>query len=124
MDRLPGRRSMARLTAGIAALWRGEVALVRTYWLFTILGGIILVLPFLVLLMALTEPPEDSVARWFLAYLAVILLYGVWVLVGTWRSASNYQGNSNWALLAKICVVVEICKAVSLAAAVLFMDAG
>ena len=79
-------------------------------------------LPFLVLLVGLTDPHEDQVANGFIAYLMVILGYGVWILAGIWRSASNYPGNPNWALLAKICVVGECTKAVLLATAVLFSD--
>ena len=108
----------------IIRLWRGEMALWKTFWLFGVGGGLLLGLPVFGAILAITDVPDDATASIFLLALAFLLVYLVWVFVGIWRAATRYQGNPAWAMLAKITVAAEAFKFLLLAAAVLFADTG
>ncbi len=85
---------MARVTA----LWRGEVPLARTGWLYGLLGLLLLVAP-LMLLAGLS--PAAAARPLVLALSAATLLYAAFIAVAIWRSAGNYSGALAWRLLAK-----------------------
>jgi hypothetical protein len=104
----------------IIRLWRGEMALWKTFWLFGAGGGLFLGLPILAALLALTDVPEDDTALWFVLALGFLLIYLIWVFVGIWRAANGYGGESVWAVLAKVAVAAGTFKILVLAAAVLF----
>ena len=108
----------------IIRLWRGEVALWKTFWLFGVGGGFVLGLPIFGAMLALTDVPDDTTASIFVTALGILLVYLVWVFVGIWRAANAYQGEKVWAVLAKIAVVAETFKFFLLVAAVLFADTG
>jgi hypothetical protein len=108
----------------ITRLWRGEVALWKTFWLFGAGGGIILGLPIFATMLALTDVPDDRTATVILAALGILLIYLVWVSVGIWRAAGRYPGDPAWAVLAKLAVGFEVAIIIILAAAVLFADTG
>ena len=108
----------------IIRLWRGEVALWKTFWLFGVGGGLLLGLPIFGAILALTDVPDDATASRFLLALGLLLGYLIWVFVGIWRAATTYQGNPTWAVLAKFTVAAETLKFLLLAAAILFADAG
>jgi hypothetical protein len=108
----------------IIQLWRGEIALWKTFWLFCVGGGLALGLPIFSAMLALTDVPDDTIASIFLAALGVLLLYVIWVFVGVWRAANNYQGDKAWAVLAKIAVVAGTFNIGLLMVSVLFADTG
>ena len=108
----------------ITRLWRGEITLWKTFWLFGVGGGLALELPIFSVMMALTDVPDDTTALVFLSALSFLLVYLTWVFVGIWRASSRYQGEKIWAVLAKIAVVAETAKIVLLVGAVLFTDTG
>jgi hypothetical protein len=109
----------------IIRLWRGEIALWKTFWLFGAGGGgLVLGLPILGAMLALTDVPDDTTASIFVIALGFLLVYLVWVFVGIWRAANAYQGTPSWAVLAKIAVVAGTFKFFLLVAAVLFADTG
>jgi hypothetical protein len=78
--------------AMVLRVWRGEVALWKTFWLFGLGGGILLGLPIFGALLAMTDVPDDTTASYFLMAIGALLLYGVWAFVGIWRAANHYQG--------------------------------
>jgi len=106
----------------IIRLWRGEMALWKTFWVFGVGGGLLLGLPIFAGMLALTDVPDDATARMSVAALGVLLVYLVWVFTGIWRAATMYPGKPVWAILAKIAITAETCKFFLLAAAVLFAD--
>lgn len=108
----------------IIRLWRGEVALWKTFWLFGVGGGFVFGLPIFGALLALTDVPDDTTASIFLAAFGLLFFYLVWVCVGVWRAATNYLGNPVWAVLAKLAVAAEALKVLLLVVAVLFTDPG
>ncbi|OIO03322.1 MAG: hypothetical protein AUJ49_04615 [Desulfovibrionaceae bacterium CG1_02_65_16] len=81
-------------------LWRGEVALWKSFWLLGVLGKIILIGSFA--LLAGTVPlPFSS----FLTLLAVNLLHTIFSIVCIWRSADNYAGPRAYGFLARAFIV-------------------
>jgi len=100
-------------------VWRGEVILWKTFWLFGLGGGVLLGLPIFGALLALTDVPDNTTATYFLVAIGGLLLYGVWVFVGIWRAANKYQGKRAWAILAKVSVVIETLKIFNMIASVL-----
>jgi len=82
----------------VTALWRGEVPLAKTGWLYGFLGLLLLAFPIILL----SGLGLVSAARPLLLTLsAAILLYAPFIAVAIWRSAGNYRGKFAWGLLAK-----------------------
>ena len=82
----------------VTALWRGEVPLAETGWLYGLLGLLLLVTP-LTLLSGFGL--AHSAKPLLLALSAATLLYAPFIAVAIWRSAGNYRGKFAWRLLAK-----------------------
>ena len=98
----------------IKQLWRGEIPLVRAYWLFGFVGGILLrMVP---LVWALSEQTTPIVV--YVLYSGIAVIYSFVVLIGVWRSATKYHDEcrmqvsphkkkkSFWAILAKIGIIM------------------
>ena len=82
----------------VTALWRGEVPLAKTGWLYGFLGLLLLAFPIILL----SGLGLVSAARPLLLTLsAAILIYAPFIAVAIWRSAGNYRGKFAWRLLAK-----------------------
>jgi hypothetical protein len=95
-------------TLYIRPLWKGEIPLWQSFWVFGVVGMITLYLGLNLLSLVFEGPPN---ARSHFAY-AVIALSGVFslaylvlVLFGIWRSATRYPGNKVWAYISKFVVV-------------------
>lgn len=86
-------------------IWAGEMGLRKTFWLPGVGGVLFAAIPIFAAMLALTDVPDDNTASWFLAALAFLFAYQVWVSVGIWRSANLYIGEKQWAILARVCVV-------------------
>lgn len=90
----------------IKSLWRGDVALWKTYWLFAVLGGFAFNLSFVYIefnSIAFYAIPGADLLVWTLTGCAFV--YGVFMLFAIWRSASKYTGPRTYAVLARIVVV-------------------
>lgn len=86
----------------IKKLWRGEYSLLKTYWIFNVLiGNVVLgnILSFI--------DPFKNAYVYFIG-LGSYLLYMLIAVVGLWRSASLYDGNELWKILAKVSVVIGV----------------
>jgi len=77
----------------------GNLGLAKTYWLFGVLGTLIMKLILTLLVLSGVNPTLSIIIA--IAYSAV-----VWIAV--WNSASQYQGLKLWAILAKVSVVFGI----------------
>jgi hypothetical protein len=84
----------------LVRLWRGQVSLVISYWIFGVVGGFIWDVAFATLEL------RSSLLRFL--FLAGRLGYFVVVYVGVWRAAEHYTGRKEWAFLAKLVVVVSV----------------
>lgn len=83
-------------------LWQGEFALARTFWLFGLLG-VVLINLIQNGLQAAGAPP------WLV--LAVFALNGAWrlfLLPAVWRSAHRYRGPMHWRTLARLLWIVVV----------------
>jgi hypothetical protein len=92
----------------IKSLWRGDVPLVKTYWLYGFFGWNLLGAALAVLEQSFPSPLPLSGAFILLLVSFFALAYWVLTIVAIWRSASKYKGNSLWALLARLAVVIGV----------------
>jgi hypothetical protein len=74
----------------------GDFGLAKTYWLFFVLGTLILTLP----MDGLTNLVP------FAIYSLLCLAYSVTVILGVWNSANRYTGLKLWAILAKLAAII------------------
>lgn len=86
------------------ALWRGQVALPLTYWVFGVGGNMAFVAALLGVWLAAGPAAEASLWGLYLASLA----WFVWIFIGIWRSAGRYGGPRLWAVLARAGVCAGI----------------
>jgi hypothetical protein len=100
-DRIEGGRMMDL----VRYLWRGDVPLVKTYWLFGVAGGF---------LFRIALRYIEYQGRAFESGLAPILVLGLvllsfsytaFICVAIWRSANKYQGLKRYPILAKFIVI-------------------
>ncbi len=95
---LIGEVEMTQVAARVGTLWRGQVSLAKTAWLYGVGGLMLLIVPFtLIPSLGLGPPARDLM----LALGVAILLYAAFIAVAVWRAAGNYQGRLAWRLLAK-----------------------
>ena len=92
---------------GFGRLWRGQVGLARTFWLYGVVASAIL--SQLAFRLNVIRPPRSA---WIdIAARAVTFISGVYLLfiaVAIWRSADRYPGPAVWPILAKLSVVAVV----------------
>jgi len=92
----------------IKDLWRGDVPLVKTYWLFGVAVGILFNVAFIYIEY---QPAAFASAfgQVFVLGLAVfVFVYSAFICVAIWRSANKYQGLQRYTVLAKISVIFGV----------------
>lgn len=98
-------------------LWRGEIRLVITYWVF----GFIVTTSFsfvgfiieerILYIEAIGGLNEDTYFMEMLLYTIFYLIlfaYVVFICIAIWRSSNRYEGPGYWAALAKFMVIISI----------------
>lgn len=85
----------------IGNLWEGNYSLVKTYWLFGVVGGLALSLAYLILV-GVTQ----SMGVIFFGLL-VLIGWQIFSSVAIWRSAGKYTGATVWKVLARAVVVIS-----------------
>jgi len=83
----------------IVRIWRGEIGLARTYWVWCFLVGSTGMQIFYAIILALYDLTGSSFIIALRA--ALTLLLTSLIVVSTWRSARNYQGPRRWRVLAR-----------------------
>ncbi len=85
-------------------LFRGDIPLHVTFWIYGFLIGHFLSFLFESL------PKIDNQYSWFIysVFLILLVTYNIFILVAIWRSANKYQGKKNWGEAAKLYVVFSI----------------
>ena len=83
----------------IIRLWRGEVALVRAFWHWAVLGG--LAVNGVTSLLFLALAVNDRMVLALIAGYALSIPYNIFVTVGVWRAADRHPGDRRWAELAR-----------------------
>jgi len=98
----------------IVRLWRGDVPLVRAYWVYGVLVVFILRIALLTTTYAAVAfIPNLEIADNVVNLIGLlVLVYAVIVMTGVWRSATRYASikpnRKIWAILAKCAVVFSI----------------
>ena len=83
-----------------SSLWRGEVPLAQTYWIWNVIENVLFSM---FLYLALEIRPVVA----FLLY-ALQVAYAVFISVALWRSANRYTGRPLWATLARGVAAVRL----------------
>ncbi len=109
----------------LAKMWRGEVSLVKTFWLWGIatIVGLSVGMQFVFLQMALAG--LGRLLQLGIVIAAAGVAYQFVVSVGVWRSAGRYTGSRLWAISARAVSVISfasIALAVVLFASFYFQD--
>ena len=97
----------------LKALWRGEVALVKTYWLYGVVGGWVISIPTFFLDDLDYELIDPVLLIGLSIYFLFWIAYLVFISVSIWRSANKYQGNQWWARFAQASVIIGVFKTIS-----------
>ena len=90
----------------IKALWRGEIPLYKTFWLFGFAVNFLLNITFLYFEF---QPHVLSNIMGIIFFGVLVLfavVYGPFILIATWRSANKYQGLQQYAIAAKFMVIL------------------
>ena len=92
----------------VKQLWRGDVPLARTYWMFGVLVGV-----FFSIAAVLIEYIYIQISKSFGQVPIYVLLtaeyiYFPFIYVAIWRSSNKYTGPSYWATLAKVATVLGV----------------
>jgi hypothetical protein len=97
----------------IARLWRGEIGLAPTFWLWISCIGAIVIFIFT----AIAQLFYEFTGSFFVVALkvALSLIFMIFAVVSLWRSARNYKGPRRWRMLARsVCVIYGISVVVNL----------
>ena len=104
---------------GVKDLWRGDVKLVYTFWIFGVLVFLILVVWRSAVEVSILVDPDNYIPpgkhtnlfNW--TYIPLYLCYTVFATVSIWRSSTKNQGSYAWKILAKlftIYLLILACK--------------
>ena len=100
-----------QLIGAISKFWRGDVALVISFWIFGIIFLRVVAAPFYLVLAEhdlVANLDFDGRAAAILLYRATIIAFTMFIYFGIWRSANNYKGSHWWARLAQASVIVGV----------------
>lgn len=91
----------------IKDLWRGDIPLWKTFWIYNMLVG----LPILFLSRQMPDPDISMPSFTLFSVIffsLVIFIYWVTSRVSLWRAASKYKGRYLWKTLALAHVIVSV----------------
>lgn len=91
----------------VRALWRGDLSLVKTYWLFGVLVGVCYFMVFAYIEYQSSGLSEGLGPAFIIGLMVSYFLYVMFINIAIWRSASKYRGPKYWAILAKVMVLVS-----------------
>lgn len=88
-------------------LFRGEVPLVITYWVFGVLvsGVGSRIAMFFLEKNYLSIATKQGGEYWILAFSFFAVALSIFILIAIWRSAGKYEGETVWSILARLVVV-------------------
>jgi hypothetical protein len=86
-------------------LWRGEIGLARTFWLWTLVIGIF---TFLVQVAGILIGSAIEARLPIVIAQAFGICVSIFTLVAVWRSAGNYLGPKLWRFLARFTVIMQV----------------
>lgn len=118
---LVNEKSIRKHSNLIIRLWRGDVRLRTTYWVYSFLVGSLIGLAYTIFIGEnYISIASDPYGRNILIFLFIfVLVYQMFISVAVWRSAGKYKGSKLWPVLARTSAVFGIIVGV-LQAAVAF----
>ena len=87
-------------------LWRGNVSLAKTYWLFGVVVGVCYAIVFAYIEYQSRGLSEGLGPVFIIALRLSCFLYAMFINIAIWRSANKYRGPKHWAVVAKVIVLV------------------
>jgi hypothetical protein len=92
----------------IKDLWRGDVPLVKSYWLFGVVVGIFFRIIFAYIEYQAAIFYTALGAIFIFAFIIFVFAYSIFISFAIWKSANKYQGQQRYAILAKISVIIGV----------------
>ncbi|HPG00817.1 MAG TPA: hypothetical protein PLE77_12175 [Kiritimatiellia bacterium] len=92
----------------IAQLWRGEVKLWKTFWIFGIVVPVLFSIASALMQVFFVRLWKPSIVVFALGGIAISVVYTVYILVAIWRSAGKHAGIKVWAWCARVYVIACI----------------
>ena len=94
----------------IVDLFRGDVPLATTYWVFGVLFGNI---GFSLIIKNIYKHDlsmlKTPIGIWSMGlFFCFIVIYSLFISIAVWRSAGKYQGNKLWGILARATVALNL----------------
>ena len=111
--RRPGKSAGPRVTVVeetvplVKELWRGDVALVKTFWLFGFVAWLCFAIIFAFIEYQSSGMTIGIGPLMILGLMFFYFVYMSFINVAVWRSANKYRGKKTFAILAKLMVVVS-----------------
>ena len=91
----------------IKALWRGDISLAKTFWIFGFAVNLLLNFTSSYILLQQEIILSTIIGRVLLLLLVVFcIIYNPFILIAIWRSAKKYKGSNVYGILAKIMVII------------------
>jgi hypothetical protein len=89
----------------ISKLWKGDISLVKTFWLCWLLPAI--AFPVLKSLLSLVLAPILGILYLFVFFILSIAfsIYQIICVKGLWSSATKYEGKKIWSLASKVFII-------------------
>lgn len=107
------------LTSLVGSIWRGEIGLGKTYWLYGVVGSNLFgALVFLVFCIPVALLGDDF-GFLFVPAIVLIFAYAILILVGVWRSAGKGGRLGFWGVVARgYCISLVVVPIIGVAAAI------
>ena len=92
----------------VKQLWRGEIPLAKTFWVFGVAAWALFIIA--AILIEYNRVPLAGSLGQIPAYLLLLApyVYFPFIYVAIWRSADNYSGPADRAIMAKITIVLGV----------------
>ncbi len=91
----------------IIALWRGDMPLAKTFWIFGFAVNLLLNFTSSYIFLQQEIILSTIIGRVLLLLLIVFcIIYNPFILIAIWRSAKKYQGPNVYGMLARIMVII------------------
>lgn len=90
----------------IKDLWRGDIPLSKTFWVFGFGVNLLLNMALFYLTIQDNMFTTNIGAAFCLLLFLFSFIYSPFILIGIWRSANKYQGLQRYVLASKIMVII------------------
>lgn len=91
----------------VVRLFRGDVRLVITYWVFgSLIGALLNVAYTLIEANYIKVATSENLLLLFQLFSWFTVAYVIFIYIAIWRSAGKYQGSAVWSVLAKLMVII------------------